>query len=629
MSNANRENLEAGIAGAILHHRDTFGLEADEVESSDLQRLLRGIAETPADDFKNLPLDGIYRRAECTDDEIEHFEIQRLQPSAAIRERAESEVRLLREIAKKERTQGLLSKALDVGDHDRARSILGSAPKTDTPKPPTVRRWRPFPLATLPECVRGFVGNKASTIGVDPAMVVMGALAAAAGAIGNALAVVVPGRDPEPVALWIGIVAKSGAGKSPALACALEPLHRVERERHEEAKRANKGVADPAMRVSPQRMILDDVTPECIFGILGDNPRGLISTPDELAGFLAGLGRYGAGVAAKTGDAAQYCRLYDGRQMRYDRKAGKQSVFLASPLCTIIGGIPPDTLRLLATKDLESQGLIPRLALIAPPTKPAYFNTSAGDQLCSTRYRAAIRDLCALPCECVAGELQRRILRPTGDALGLWIAYHDKLTDQAHAAEGVKASTISKSKHFVLRIAVILHALQTVGRVAEKLTDAADLDRIPTTDEHRIPELIDIYTMRRAIELSRWMLRERLRVLDLIATDADTFKLHDLANSINWIKYPEGITPNELYKDRKTTFASGEAAELQLKKCVGLGLLVERFGTRGSQDCGGRETLIFSPTESCASGSLGKADEVEGYGVSSDDEETEGNNGDE
>jgi hypothetical protein len=156
MSNANRENLEAGIAGSILHHRDTFGLEADEVETSDLQRLLRAIAETPADDFKRFPLDAIYRRAECTDDEIRHFELQRIQPGARPRDRAEINVSLLREIAKKERTQGLLSKALDVGDHDRARSILGSAPKTDTPKPPTVRRWRPFPLATLPECVRGF-----------------------------------------------------------------------------------------------------------------------------------------------------------------------------------------------------------------------------------------------------------------------------------------------------------------------------------------------------------------------------------------------------------------------------------------------------------------------------------------
>jgi hypothetical protein len=636
MSYHNRDALEEDCAGYIVAHRKRFGLEPDDARTTILRKLLRGITTVGDEDFADCPLDVVYNESGLTPDEREYLEIRRLQPSAADPDRARRETRMLLNLASDERKLAKLEQAVADGDLERVGRIVrkptDSAPtsstgKTDTPKPPAVRPWRPFPLETLPEYLREFVVETSRAIGVDQSMLAIGALATAAGAIGNAIVVEIPGRKPERIALWFGIVAKSGAGKSPALEAALEPVQGIERERHEEARKENAGVHDASERVKAERMIVDDVTPECLFGILADNPRGMISVPDELAGFLAGLGRYGAGAQAKTGDAAQYCRLYDGRPMRYDRKGGKESVYLASPLTSIVGGIPPDTLRQLATKDLESQGLIPRLALIMPPTPRQYFSEDRVDPLAGSRYRFAIRDLCRLPCPIEKGVPQSRVLRPSRDALGSWITYHDQLVDEAHALDGVKSSTVSKSKHYALRIAAILHALQAVGVVAATQTDADVLDKQPVSTAHPVPEVIGADTMGRAIDLSRWILAERLRVLDMIATDAETLKLHDLAGSIDWAKHPDGITPNELYKSRKTTFADSEAAERLLRKCHELGLLGMRYGVRGARGQGGRDTLIFTSARSCASETLAEADEGEGFGVSSDDEETEGDDG--
>src|SRR5262249_35956732 len=92
------------------------------------------------------------------------------------------------------------------------------------PLPP----WVPFPLRALPPVISDHVRAAAASIGCDPALVALPALAAVAGAVGNSRAIVVKKGWSEPVALWTVTVADSGGHKSPAHRVAVGPLQEIQ-----------------------------------------------------------------------------------------------------------------------------------------------------------------------------------------------------------------------------------------------------------------------------------------------------------------------------------------------------------------------------------------------------------------
>ena len=572
----NREDLEIECAGSVLRQRETFGLEPDDAEWSLLRSLLRVALESDKSDFRELPLESLLERTRLPPAEREIILLQSQQPSSESPKRARARCRQLRELAETERRQRKLEQAVADGDHDRARAILSSTARPDTPKASRIGAWSPFPLETLPPVLSRFVEEHARSKGVDASMIALPLLGAVAGAIGNSLAVRAREDWREPVALWIATIARSGSKKSPSTKAALRQLRDIQSRYFKLAKDANAGRQEAEEPVKARRVFIDDCTPEKLLALLEENPRGLIYATDELAQLLGSLGRYRSGRGASAGETAQLCRIYDADSIDYDRKTDGHR-HIPRALASIVGTIPPATWRQLATLDLQTSGLVPRFCCAMPPTKPGEWTEDDLDWRVEQAVHALLERLLAMPCEPNAetGVPEARELRLDADALGRFRRVYNRLQEQTHAREGLAASASGKAAGLVLRVAAILHACG----------DEPDADEI------------DGETMRRAVDLADWLHAERLRVFAMLETDSETAGRAELVSSIDWSRYPKGVTGRELWKDRKTSFADADDAERRLRECVADGLLEEHFGTRGDPAKGGRETLYFTRRE--------------------------------
>lgn len=584
----NREQLELECAGYIICLRETFKLEPDDAETPFLRELLRAIHEVGAENFRHDPLDSTLRRANLLAHDAESIVAQSEQPSSERRRMAQARCKQLRDLAEKERTQHKLEQAVDDGDHERARAIVSSAPRPDTPKASRIGVWRGFPTETLPKPLERFVDEHARSKGVDPAMIALPLLGAVAGAIGNSLSVAAKPDWIEPVALWIGVLARSGSKKSPATKAALAQLRAHQSRYYAQAKEANRGRTEGDGLEKPRRIFVDDCTPEKLLGILEDNPRGLLFAPDELAQLLGSIGRYKSGRGAAHGETGQLCRLWDGDAIDYDRKSDGHR-HIPKALASIVGTIPPATWRQLATLDLQTSGLLARFCVAMPPTTPGKWLEEDLDWRADAGVFSLFERLIAEPCEPdpQTGVPRGRGLRLDDAAKQLFRGVYEALQRQAHAGEGLAASASGKAAGLVLRVAAILHAC------GDRFED----------DE------IDGETMRRAILLGDWLHAERLRVFAMLETDSETAARAELVASIDWSRHQKGITGRELWKDRKTTFDDADDAEQRLRACVADGLLEEHFGTRGDPAQGGRETLFFTRRDNLQTETQGNDDE--------------------
>jgi hypothetical protein len=419
-----------------------------------------------------------------------------------------------------------------------------------------------------------FVEEHARSMGVDPSMIALPLLGAIAGAVGNSLAVKAKADWIEPVALWIGVVARSGSKKSPSAKAALKQLRSIQSTYFKQTKDANRGRPKGEDMEKPRRIIVDDCTPEKLLAILEENPRGLLFAPDELAQLLGSIGRYKSGRGAAHGETGQLCRLYDADAIDYDRKSdGHRHVPKA--IASIVGTIPPATWRQLATLDLQTSGLLARFCVAMPPTKPGKWLEADPDWQAGKELFELFERLLAMPCEPdeATGVPSGRLLELDADAKSTFAQVYDDLQKTAHSSDGLAASATSKAAGLLLRVAAILHVCG----------DRFEDDRI------------DGETMRLAVALFDWLHAERLRVFAMLETDSETAGRAELVSSIDWSRYPKGVTGRELWKDRKSTFEDAEDAEKRLRACVADGLLDEHYGTRGDSKLGGRETLYFTP----------------------------------
>jgi hypothetical protein len=88
----------------------------------------------------------------------------------------------------------------------------------------------PFPTEALPLPLRTFVEQASAAIGCDPSFVALPALSVVASLIGNSRTVRLKRDWFEPSVVWTGIVGDSGTLKSPAIAAAVGPLYRLQKQ---------------------------------------------------------------------------------------------------------------------------------------------------------------------------------------------------------------------------------------------------------------------------------------------------------------------------------------------------------------------------------------------------------------
>ncbi len=274
------------------------------------------------------------------------------------------------------------------------------------PRPLAPEAPPPPPVEALPAAFREMVEASAAALQTDPGMPLTFGLGVLSAAVGPVSVSVKPGWC-EPVGLYVGVVARPGEAKSPALAMMAAPLHALEREeiartsgevhalaqeydvrrkRLEDAKnkagkaalpdaerytldaeveRCGRDLAD-AVPPEPRRLIAGDVTPERAATLTASQGGRLAIVSDEPGVLGPFLGRY------TKGDASLDLLLsgWSSQPITVDRKGDPQSVRIERPALTIVLGIQPTYLRSTEKNDqVAGRGFVERFLLVFPVSR--------------------------------------------------------------------------------------------------------------------------------------------------------------------------------------------------------------------------------------------------------------------
>lgn len=234
----------------------------------------------------------------------------------------------------------------------------------------------------LPGWLYHMIGDEAYAMGTPAQALLASCMAAVIGAIDDRMQIrTIAGRDwLESARIWQGVVARSGAKKSPAFRAGLRPLltvekhykqidaanvasHAIAMKRYEKKVRdletsEEAPVLDDLIRPDhPQthRYVMHDVTVEALSEILRHQERGTMLVFDELARWMASL--EGRGKAAT--DRALYLELYEGGHRSISRIGRGLNIEVPNWSASILGGIQPTVLK-QTMKDVPIDGLLQR-----------------------------------------------------------------------------------------------------------------------------------------------------------------------------------------------------------------------------------------------------------------------------
>jgi len=294
------------------------------------------------------------------------------------------------------------------------------------------------------------------------------------------------GEWTEPPILWVALVGSPSSGKSPALESVLGIARKIEQDgahavkdelRQYEAellasqclrqdwekqvKEATKlGYPVPHLPENAQeptkperpRIMASDTTPEALARLLACQPKGLLITRDELAGWLGSFNRYSGG---QGGDRAFWLEAYGGRPYVIDRaRNGGESVTVPNLSASIIGGIQPDKLQSLLLSG-DDDGLTARILFCWPDPVPLERPQRVPESHEAETALRWLNGLSLIPDG--SGGLTQGIVTLTDEAADLFQAWRKE--HGANQPEGAIASWWGKMPGVCLRLALCFEYL--------------------------------------------------------------------------------------------------------------------------------------------------------------------------
>lgn len=277
----------------------------------------------------------------------------------------------------------------------------------------------PIKLHQLPEPIAAWVDDVAGVIGVDPSMLALPAIVAAASMIHDGIQLQPETNNPgwkESARLWGALVGDPSSKKSPALSKVLGIVKKIDAECHDKEgklryeyslkekahatsektyiEKLSKGEQNLTVPCKPEmpeipRAYAQDCTVEALRDILKHSTRGVLAERDELSGWFGSMDQYKSGGKGGS-DRANWLELYNGGSRRIDR-VGAGSIFVKNWSACLIGGIQPEPLKQIAS-NMNEDGLLQRfMVCYGRPGKQG--NEKAPDHAIEQRYRAIMRQL--------------------------------------------------------------------------------------------------------------------------------------------------------------------------------------------------------------------------------------------
>jgi hypothetical protein len=486
-------------------------------------------------------------------------------------------------------------------------------PPTEAPKP--IAPFVPPPTHCLPEPIRSFVVASAKAVGCCESYILLPLLAALASAIGSTRVLMLRPTWFAPAILWVLTVGESGSMKSPAFRLATQfhrDRQRSAEKRYEcafakykadvekwEAEHADdeEDADDSGRPVAPtfERVMVVDATLESLASIFAENPRGLFRMVDEGAALFGSLTRY-----AKNGgsDEGAYLSMYNGDGFTVDRRTGTPRYLSVShaPL-SIAATTQPGTLSRLMGVPQRQSGFLARWLMAAPPARRKRWIEATVDEELVERVRSVFDALFYLdPALDRDGEPYPGRVRLSPDAKDEFRRFFDRHSERLEAATGDSAAALSKLEEIPGRLALVLHCVQVAsGEVSDQWE-------------------CDFDTMRNAIELSEWLIRESERVYAILNESGVTTGKRRL---VDWLAQHSGqATAREVQQGCRWLREPG-AAEAALDDLANSG--AGEWCERPTGPKGGRATRVFrlfastEPPETAENGGFVDVDNVDGH----------------
>jgi len=339
-----------------------------------------------------------------------------------------------------------------------------------------------FPLNVLPSGWAHWVNNSAQSGGAPLDYVAQGVLGAVAAVCGAGVMAHVSSAWAEPLVLWQALVGWPSSGKSPALAAVRGLLGDIEdglraddgerRNRHEarreearligdqwsarcaEAVAAGRPVPPRPIEATydeafvPRQLVVADATLEAMADVVAGNPRGVILWRDELAAWLANLGRYSNGGS----DRAHWLEAWAAAGVTINRRSRAQPLHLRKFPVSVIGSIQPD--RVADALSGGDDGMAARF-LYTWPDPPPY--QPLGERRLADDDHALS---CLQQIAGIAGTVEAPVnLSFDPHAFALLDSFLADMHGKAQEAEGLEAGWIGKGRGTVVRLAAALALL--------------------------------------------------------------------------------------------------------------------------------------------------------------------------
>ena len=268
-----------------------------------------------------------------------------------------------------------------VADQDHAVSATPESPFPEYVIDPWDALQPPeFPIHSLPGVLAAYVDARARVMGADPCAIAWAALSACSAALDGRTRLRMKRHDTwsVPPSIWVALVGRSSAKKSPVTSDAWHPLEELQNVAlkiyADQVKIWNALPKDEKKEtpppLKPRRLVSHDATMEGIQEILGGQDRGIGVLRDELAGFIGAMDKYSGGGNGGAADRAFWLQAYNGGSHVVDR-VGRGTTAINNLLVTICGGIQPE--RLAKFTDLADDGLWQRFVPII--MKPSEIGT--------------------------------------------------------------------------------------------------------------------------------------------------------------------------------------------------------------------------------------------------------------
>ncbi|MBF1610135.1 MAG: DUF3987 domain-containing protein [Prevotella sp.] len=275
--------------------------------------------------------------------------------------------------------------------------------------------------------------------------------------------------------IYVVLIGPPSSGKTPPLREAEKPLQNADRESDIEYhrlmqeynsqmnmsknERMVQGLPENPDKPIHKELLVIDSTIEKLFGILSENPHGILMFVNELNKLVSNLNRYGKGS-----DEAYWIEFFDGNQVKYERKSTSDYINIFRPYVSVVGGTQPGLLAKMFGGDKEASGFTSRFLKIFPDiTSMPKWGREPMPVGVEEEWAAIISEVLHTHCEYDAnGEIIPQILHFSKNAMNVLFKWEEHICSEWENTDDYMQGVCGRLKTYIVRFCLIIHVMRLV-----------------------------------------------------------------------------------------------------------------------------------------------------------------------